>query len=223
MKLLVLDVETLAPPQPNDQFAALPLHDPAVICWFKVNAASSPPKMAMTLHSARGAADWEAHALSQLAIDGAKADRLITFNGRGFDLPLLGMRAMKHQIDWQWWTKRRHRFGSYYQELYHYDLQEQIGDFGATRHFGLDGLSKLLGFPGKGGIDGSKVRERWLAGGEADVEKYCMEDVFHTWMVYLAWARSYEGEQVQALWHHSLEWAVGQGLLDSAYASASSA
>jgi 3'-5' exonuclease len=48
----------------------------------------------------------------------------------------------------------------------------------------LDDLAKLFGFPGKLGMDGSKVWEAWQAGQAADIRDYCETDVVNTWLVY---------------------------------------
>jgi predicted PolB exonuclease-like 3'-5' exonuclease len=49
----------------------------------------------------------------------------------------------------------------------------------------LDQVARLLGLPGKRGLDGSQVWEAFRAGRIADVRSYCEADVFNTWLVYL--------------------------------------
>ena len=49
----------------------------------------------------------------------------------------------------------------------------------------LDALAKLYGFPGKLGMDGSKVWDAWQAGQIADIRDYCETDVVNTYLVYL--------------------------------------
>jgi len=47
----------------------------------------------------------------------------------------------------------------------------------------LDELAKLIGFPGKLGMDGGKVWQAWLAGGMSEVRDYCETDVLNTYLV----------------------------------------
>ena len=49
----------------------------------------------------------------------------------------------------------------------------------------LDDLAKLIGFPGKLGMDGGKVWEAWLAGEIAGILDYCETDVMNTYLVLL--------------------------------------
>ena len=49
----------------------------------------------------------------------------------------------------------------------------------------LDQTAVLLGFPGKLGMSGDKVREKWLAGGIREIRDYCETDVLNTWLIYL--------------------------------------
>ena len=60
-----------------------------------------------------------------------------------------------------------------------------LSDFGASRAVKLDEVSKLLGFPGKFGIEGSQVREIYEEGRIAEIRDYCETDVLNTDLVYL--------------------------------------
>ncbi len=60
-----------------------------------------------------------------------------------------------------------------------------LSDFGASTAAKLDEVSRLFGFPGKFGIDGSKVAEIYAAGGIKDIRDYCETDALNTYLVYL--------------------------------------
>jgi hypothetical protein len=49
----------------------------------------------------------------------------------------------------------------------------------------LDQTAVLLGYPGKLGMSGDKVWDRYLEGGIRDIRDYCETDVINTWLVYL--------------------------------------
>ena len=53
----------------------------------------------------------------------------------------------------------------------------------------LDDLAKLIGFPGKLGMDGGKVWEAWQGGEIAGIRDYCETDVMNTWLVYCRFQR----------------------------------
>ena len=49
----------------------------------------------------------------------------------------------------------------------------------------LDQVSKLFGFPGKFGIDGSQIADLYEAGEIQQIRDYCETDVLNTYLVYL--------------------------------------
>jgi len=54
----------------------------------------------------------------------------------------------------------------------------------------LDEIATLCGFPGKMGMDGSKVWDTWLKGDIKAIRDYCETDVLNTYLVYLNWERN---------------------------------
>lgn len=184
MRIAVLDVETVPDYPPGasadpEKFPLLPYHRPVVICWLKIDAGHD--KATLVVCDAASKPEWEPEALLKLATDLQRAERLITFNGRSFDMPLLQLRALKHGVDWTWW--RRGGFRRRYPEnsgLYHWDLLDQLTDYGAGTRFTLDALCKLLGLPGKRELDGAGVTEAWAAGRTDEVVTYCVDDVLQT-------------------------------------------
>ena len=50
---------------------------------------------------------------------------------------------------------------------------------------GLDAMSRLSGFPGKLGMDGSEVYSAFMDGKIDDIRRYCETDVMNTYLLYL--------------------------------------
>jgi predicted PolB exonuclease-like 3'-5' exonuclease len=109
---------------------------------------------------------------------------LVTWNGRSFDLPVLALRALRHGVDFGWYYRGlgyRYRFS----EDGHLDLGDVIADHGAARMTSLDGAAKLIGLPGKLGVDGSQVEGLFEAGQMDALRRYCLSDVAQTAFVLL--------------------------------------
>jgi predicted PolB exonuclease-like 3'-5' exonuclease len=109
---------------------------------------------------------------------------LVTWNGRSFDLPVLALRALRHGVDFGWYYRGlgyRYRFS----EDGNLDLGDVIADFGAARMTSLDGAARLIGLPGKLGVDGSQVEGLFQAGEMDALRRYCLSDVAQTAFVLL--------------------------------------
>lgn len=109
---------------------------------------------------------------------------LISFNGRGFDLPVIATRCLRYGIPLtQYYRSRdmRYRFSP----EGHLDLMDFVADFGAAKPSRLDVLAKLCGMPGKVGVDGKDVAPMVQAGRIAEVRAYCLCDVVQTAGVFL--------------------------------------
>jgi predicted PolB exonuclease-like 3'-5' exonuclease len=110
---------------------------------------------------------------------------LVSFNGRGFDLPVLEMAAFRWGIaapeHFAEKFGRRYRYGEK-----HLDLADWMSNHGAAPMTGgLDLLSKLLGKPGKMETKGSDVWALHQAGKIREINDYCMFDVLDTYFVFL--------------------------------------
>jgi predicted PolB exonuclease-like 3'-5' exonuclease len=118
------------------------------------------------------------------------AQTLITFNGRGFDLPVLEARALKHGISLPRYfatgqSKNTYR-GSRYSDAYHIDLCDFLSNFGAAyRRSSLNVLAKLTGLPGKYTIAGEDVEYLFRQGRLKEINQYCMTDVLQTYLLFL--------------------------------------
>jgi predicted PolB exonuclease-like 3'-5' exonuclease len=114
----------------------------------------------------------------------AKKPTVVTWNGRGFDMPVITSRALRHGISMPWWfTDRNTRYR--YSTDGHFDLMDFLADFGAAKNARLDVYAKLVGFPGKVGVDGSQVLPLVHAGKLDEVNAYCLCDVAQTAAIFL--------------------------------------
>lgn len=117
---------------------------------------------------------------------------LVSWNGSGFDLPVLQYRAMKHGIQapayWELGDNdREFRFNNYQSRFHwrHTDLMDVLSGYQVRGRASLDQMAVLLGFPGKLGMSGDKVWSCWLDGGIEEIRNYCETDVLNTYLVYL--------------------------------------
>jgi len=121
--------------------------------------------------------------------------QLVSWNGSGFDLPVLHYRALLNQVaaprywemgestdsdskDFKWnnYINRYH--------LRHIDLMDVLAKHNARANAPLDALAKLCGFPGKLGMDGSQVWPAYQRGEIEQIRQYCETDVVNTYLVY---------------------------------------
>lgn len=114
-----------------------------------------------------------------------KKASIVTFNGRGFDVPLLEFMAFRYGI-----TMERHlvdKFGTRYRfGNRHLDLQEYISNYMAVKMAGgLNLLAKVLGKPGKTETSGDEVYSLYQKGEMKRINTYCIHDVLDTYFVFL--------------------------------------
>lgn len=115
--------------------------------------------------------------------------RLVSYNGRGFDLPVLKYRAMKHGVAARWLYQSGDKWNSYnsrYSADWHCDLNDVLRDYGSSGPMKLNEICAILGLPGKCGTDGSQVSELYNTGKLQEIRDYCETDVLNTYLVYLA-------------------------------------
>ena len=113
-----------------------------------------------------------------------KRPNVVTWNGRGFDMPVITSRALKHGVSMPWWFSDRHTRYRYSPEG-HLDVMDFLADFGAAKSARLDVYAKLVGLPGKVGVDGSQVAPMVHAGKLDEVNAYCLCDVAQTAGIFL--------------------------------------
>jgi predicted PolB exonuclease-like 3'-5' exonuclease len=108
--------------------------------------------------------------------------KIVTFNGRGFDMPLLELAAFRHGLSLRdYCQSSRNRFGGN-----HLDLLDWITNYGACRlPGGLNLLAKLLGKPGKMDVAGDQVYRMYCQGRVQEINDYCLCDTLDTYFVFL--------------------------------------
>jgi len=117
---------------------------------------------------------------------------LVSWNGSGFDLPVLHYRALKLGIQApRYWetgdSDREFKWNNYLSRFHwrHVDLMDVLAGFQVRGRASLDQTSVLLGFPGKLGMSGDKVWDKFVAGAIGEIRDYCETDVLNTWLVFL--------------------------------------
>ncbi len=108
---------------------------------------------------------------------------LVTYNGRSFDLPVLALRSLRHGVPMSWYYQGKLR--NRYTEDGHLDLCDMLSDHGAARSMSLDAVARLIGLPGKVGVDGSQVEGLYRANQLTRIQKYCLSDVAQTTLLFL--------------------------------------
>jgi predicted PolB exonuclease-like 3'-5' exonuclease len=115
---------------------------------------------------------------------------LVTFNGRGYDLPVMELGAFRYGLSIPAWfnvdSKSFEQSRNRYNHEAHLDLQDLLTSFGAFRMSGgLNLLANLIDKPGKSGIDGSQVQNLYYEGHVDQINDYCRCDVLDTYFVFL--------------------------------------
>ena len=120
--------------------------------------------------------------------------RLVSFNGRGFDLPMIMARAMCYDLSAAAYFETNDRdnnkskwenYRSRYDGRFHLDLLDHISDFGAVRGLKLDHICASVGLPGKYDVHGDQVLQLYYAGEQAKIDEYCRSDVLNTYWLFL--------------------------------------
>jgi predicted PolB exonuclease-like 3'-5' exonuclease len=181
---LVLDIETIPDPElprlDDSDKVPPPPHNQIVVLGCLLLEDYVPRRLGVV-----GEGKPEAEMLGDFAhwVD-AKQPTLVTWNGRGFDMPVITSRMLRHGVSMPWWFRDRNTRYRYSSEG-HFDLMDFLADFGATKNARLDAYAKLIGFPGKVGVDGSQVQPMVHAGKLEEVASYCLCDVAQTAAIFL--------------------------------------
>jgi predicted PolB exonuclease-like 3'-5' exonuclease len=117
---------------------------------------------------------------------------LVSWNGGGFDLPVLHYRAMRYGVAApRYWESgdedQAFRYNNYLNRYHarHLDLMDVLSSFQSRARVSLQAIASLLGFPGKLGMSGDKVWEAYLDGQIELIRNYCETDVLNTYLVFL--------------------------------------
>jgi predicted PolB exonuclease-like 3'-5' exonuclease len=117
--------------------------------------------------------------------------QLVSWNGGGFDLPVLHYRALVHGVHAaRYWDlgddDRDFRFNNYLNRYHtrHLDLMDVLSMYQPRASAPLDDIAQLAGFPGKIGMDGAGVWDAFRAGQLGTIRRYCETDVVNTYLVF---------------------------------------
>ncbi|MBI3052760.1 MAG: 3'-5' exonuclease [Betaproteobacteria bacterium] len=118
--------------------------------------------------------------------------QIVSWNGGGFDLPVLHYRGMLHGVRAaRYWDQgeddREFKWNNYISRYHarHLDLMDLLALYQPRGAAPLDDFARLLGFPGKLGLEGSQVWQAWQDGKLAQIRSYCEADVANTYLVFL--------------------------------------
>ncbi len=141
-----------------------------------------------------GEADEDEGSLVQRFFDGIDkyTPQLVSWNGGAFDLPVLHYRGLIHGVQCaRYWEMgeddRDFKWNNYISRyhLRHLDLMDLLAMYTGRANAPLDDMARLMGFPGKLGMDGSQVWEAYQQGRLDEIRNYCETDVVNTYLVYL--------------------------------------
>ena len=146
--------------------------------------------------------------------------QLVSWNGGGFDLPVLHYRSLIHGISAaRYWDMGEGDFGdsrdfkwNNYLSRYHMrhcDLMDVLAMYNGRANAPLDQMAKLCGFPGKMGMDGSKVWDAFQQGQLQEIRDYCETDAANTYLMFMRFQllrgvynpQEYQAE-IDRLYHH---------------------
>lgn len=124
-------------------------------------------------------------------------DSIVTFNGRGFDVPFLYLRSASLNVP----ITRKNWLGYRYAVEPHCDLAEQLtfygvsGREGAARRFNLDFYCKVFGIesPKSHGVTGMDVNDMMAEGRFREIAEYCLRDVQATVLLHQMWKERLAG------------------------------
>jgi predicted PolB exonuclease-like 3'-5' exonuclease len=160
-------------------FLPLPFHRPVAACTLEAEERDGALRVV-------GANAWTDRGGSEAAFLRRTWQRiagrtLVTFHGRGFDLPVLELRSLKLSVPAPRWFQGTRTEGA----EDHLDLVELLSNGRASPAAPLDLYAKLLGLPGKEEVAGRDVQRLYDEGAIDRIAAYCMADVVQTWLVLL--------------------------------------
>lgn len=162
----------------RSDFLPLPFHRPVAACTLEAQEAGGVVTVTdLSAWTDRGGPGDERAFLERFWERAAPAT-LITFHGRGFDLPVLELRSLKHAIP------AAAGADSDAAER-HFDVKEALSGHGAAQSAPLDLYAKLVGLPGKEEVVGADVQKLYAAGDLDRIAAYCMTDVVQTYLLFL--------------------------------------
>jgi predicted PolB exonuclease-like 3'-5' exonuclease len=165
----------------RSDFLPLPYHRPVAACLLEAVEDGGVVRVVDVL-------DWTERRGPEAAfleavwtrLDGAS---LVSFHGKGFDLPVLELRSLKHGVPAPPWVSPARRGSG----PGHFDLKELLAGPTGAAAAPLDLYAKLVGLPGKEDVAGEDVLALYGSGGLDRIVAYCMSDVVQTYLLFLRW------------------------------------
>jgi predicted PolB exonuclease-like 3'-5' exonuclease len=155
-----------------------------------------------------GEPDAPERELVQRFFDGVErySPTLVSWNGGAFDLPVLHYRSLLHGVQaGRYWETGDDdpgfRWNNYLNRFHerHTDLMDVLAAYQPRAAVSLQEIALLLGYPGKLGLSGADVWDRFLAGDIVAIRDYCEIDALNTYLVYLRFQRV-RGRLTAAAW-----------------------
>ncbi|HET9552340.1 MAG TPA: 3'-5' exonuclease [Anaeromyxobacteraceae bacterium] len=162
----------------RSDFLPLPYHRPVAACLLEAEEEGGLLRVT-DVEAWTDRKEPEAAFLDRLwaRLDGAD---VVTFHGRGFDLPVLELRSLKLGVPSPAWFRGARRDGAR-----HHDVKELLTAPGSGGAAPLDLYAKLVGLPGKEDVAGADVAALYAAGHLDRIAAYCMTDVVQTFLLLL--------------------------------------
>ncbi|MCL1623492.1 3'-5' exonuclease [Moraxella sp. Tifton1] len=166
----------------GNDFMRLPLHQIVCLSFLWVENGK------FTLRSLSINEQSEADILSIFFRAFTRKPTVVSWNGLGFDIPVLQYRALHHKISAPALFDPAHKPDYLYRYgNAHIDLMDKMSLYNGYHKQNLDTIAALCGFAGKGDIDGSQVVPMVQSNQWGQLTTYCESDVLNTWLVYLRW------------------------------------
>ncbi len=163
----------------RSDFLPLPYHRPVAACLLEaIEDAGIVRVVDVSSWTDRRGDEVEFLARTWERLSGAA---VVTFHGKGFDVPVLELRSLKHGVAMPGGPGARRGGGI----AEHLDVKEILSSHGAAGAAPLDLDAKLVGLPGKEDVAGADVQSLYAEGALDRIAAYCMTDVVQTFLLFL--------------------------------------
>jgi predicted PolB exonuclease-like 3'-5' exonuclease len=164
----------------RSDFLPLPYHRPVAACSLEAREEGGVVTVTDLSSWTDEGGPGDERAFLERFWERADGATLVTFHGRGFDLPVLELRSLKHAV-----PVGSPGAGGADAPGRHFDVKEALSGHGASQAAPLDLYAKLVGLPGKEEVVGADVQKLYAAGDLDRIAAYCMTDVVQTYLLFL--------------------------------------
>ena len=213
MKTIVLDIETIMD-QPaaerchyrnSEDFPPWPVHALACISTLTVERVDRD-RLAFSIRTLSRTDMSERGMLQELEQHLSSANQVLSFNGRGFDVPVLLTRAAISGVEvptiMQLHSRTRLNF--------HLDLLDVVTSNGAAPKIKLAHLCAAFEIPAKIEAGGEGVADLAAAGDYVRIGRYCETDVVATWLAAQMWQSTHAADFGRERWARLAEWVAAE-------------